>query len=299
MTQQIAVTNEAAHQRLDLFLTKVSSITRSQIKILIQQGLVMVNQASAPARYIVKPGDLVEWQVVTRPTREKPQNLPDIAIVYQDDDLIILDKPAGLITHPGAGTTAETVTMSDIAQAYTTDTDSERPGIVHRLDKDTSGLIMIAKSSSVKKYLQQELAERRIHKTYTALLIGRVEPASAIIRLPISRDPRRPLQRAVNAQGLPAETSYTTVATYPGYTLVHAKPVTGRTHQLRVHFAAIGHPIAGDVTYGHSGRPEGLARQFLHASRLELTGPSGQSILAECQLPMDLQQYLSRLDNLV
>ncbi|HEY6736676.1 MAG TPA: RluA family pseudouridine synthase [Candidatus Saccharimonadia bacterium] len=297
MTQHITVDPTAARERLDLFLATTTGQTRSQLKRLIETGAVQVNRRPATPRYLVKPGDAITLELPAEPATRRPA-APQLRVIYQDDDLVIIDKPAGLVVHPGAGTAPGQSTVADFARTVSSDPDAERPGIVHRLDRDTSGLLIIARTAEAKHFLHQALAKRQIHKTYTALVTGRIEPAAATIDLPLGRDARRPLQQAVVPGGRPAQTVYRTIATYPGYTLVEAQPLTGRTHQLRVHFAAAGHPIVGDATYGQPA-PTGLRRQFLHATRLEFTGPHGQPIRAVSPLAPDLQDYLSRLTNLV
>jgi 23S rRNA pseudouridine1911/1915/1917 synthase len=159
--------------------------------------------------------------------------------------------------------------------------------------------MMIARTTKAKQFLQAQLAAGAVHKTYLALVVGRIEPPAATISLPLGRDPRRPLTRAVVANGRPAQTKYQTQAVYPGYSLVEAQPVTGRTHQIRVHLAALGHPIAGDTVYGGANRPLGLHRHFLHATKLEIPTASGQVLRFECQLPPDLQDCLSQLEKSV
>jgi 23S rRNA pseudouridine1911/1915/1917 synthase len=170
---------------------------------------------------------------------------------------------------------------------------------VHRLDRDTSGLLVLAKSAAAKSALQAQFRSRTVAKTYQLLTIGHPEPAAAVIRLPTTRHPTRPLQRTVSATGRDATTRYRTLTVYPGYSLIEAQPETGRTHQIRVHFAAIGHPVAGDTTYGPARRPLHLQRQFLHAAQLQFTTPSGQTLHLRSPLPPDLATVLARLEKQV
>ena len=186
--------------------------------------------------------------------------------------------------------------MADFARLHTTDPDPDRPGIVHRLDRDTSGLVVLAKHPDAKSYLQQQFSSRSVHKTYLALVVGHLKPAEAVINLPLGRDPAHPLRRAVAPGGRAAVTRYRTLTSFPGYSLLEANPETGRTHQIRVHLASLGHPVAGDTTYGPPKRPLGLKRQFLHASKLNLATPSGQKLELESPLPLDLEQTLRRLE---
>jgi 23S rRNA pseudouridine1911/1915/1917 synthase len=210
----------------------------------------------------------------------------------------VVDKPAGLAVHAGNGTKGQ-ATLADYARAHTSDPDPERPGIVHRLDRDTSGLMVIAKTEAAKTYMQRQFADRTIKKAYSLLTIGTVSPASAVIKLPLDRDRAHPTKRAVVASGRDAVTNYDTVANYPGYTLIKAKPETGRTHQIRVHFAALGHPVAGDITYGQTKRPAGLPRHFLHAAELSFTAPSGKAVTLTSALPADLADFLRKLEEQV
>jgi 23S rRNA pseudouridine1911/1915/1917 synthase len=296
VTRQLTVDEGAAAERLDVYLGAALDVTRSHALRLLKAGHVLVNDAAQRASYLVQPGDRIAvTEPQSQPVAVEPPQLP---VVYEDDDILVIDKPAGLAVHHGSGTAGE-ATVADFARAHTTDSDPERPGIVHRLDRDTSGLMVLAKTLDAKAYMQRQFAERQIHKTYRLLAVGRVDPAEAVIRLPLDRDPAHPLRRAVVAGGREAVTHYRTVANYPGYTLAEASPETGRTHQIRVHFAAVGHPVAGDITYGAPQRPLGLRRHFLHAARLEFTAPSGQKLKLVCDLPADLAQVLRRLEERV
>ncbi|HUD11282.1 MAG TPA: RluA family pseudouridine synthase [Candidatus Saccharimonadia bacterium] len=292
MRRTITVVEGAAGERLDLFLASALDLTRSHIQRLIRGGLVFVNKKTERSGYLLSVGDGI---IIDQPDREthalKPPELP---VVYEDDDVMVVNKPAGLSVHYGAGPVREP-TVADFARLHSSDPDPDRPGIVHRLDKDTSGLLVLAKSIKVKEALQAQFAQRLVHKTYLALVCGRVEPADAIIRLPLDRDPARPLRRAVVSGGRDAVTNYRTLANFDGYTLLEVKPETGRTHQIRVHFATVGHAVAGDITYGPRDRPLGLHRQFLHASALELVLPSGKSLRLESPLPEDLSDVIESL----
>jgi 23S rRNA pseudouridine1911/1915/1917 synthase len=176
------------------------------------------------------------------------------------------------------------------------DADSERPGIVHRLDKDTSGLLVLAKNPTAKAFLQDQFKQRTIAKTYLALVRGRLSEPEAVIRLPIGRNRNQPVKRAVVPGARPAETAYRVIREYPGATLVEVTLHTGRTHQIRVHFSHLGHPVLGDTMYGERQRSVGLGRQFLHAARLGFTAPSGRAVEVESPLPADLAAFLERLD---
>lgn len=294
MRQNLTVTQAAGDRRLDQYLATELGLSRSLIQRWLREGAVTVNSRAERASYLVQPGDEIVLESSEAPSRPAIQP-PDLPVIYEDDDIWVIDKPAGIAVHPGAGRAGE-ATVADWARGRTTDPDPARPGIVHRLDRDTSGLLVVAKSAEAKDWLQQRWRERSVHKTYQLLTIGRVDPEAAVIKLPLDRDPANPIRRRVMPTGKPAVTRYETLAAYPGYTLIQAYPETGRTHQLRVHFAAVGHPIAGDVLYGPPKRPLGLSRQFLHASRLELAAPSGRQLDIASPLPKELTSILSRLD---
>jgi 23S rRNA pseudouridine1911/1915/1917 synthase len=291
--QHLTVGEGAATERLDVYLAAALDVTRSQAHRLITGGHVQVNEGTEKPSYLIVAGDLVEVEI---PQVSVAQGeAPDLPIVYEDDDILVVDKPAGIAAHHGSGTAGQ-ATLADFARQHTTDPDPDRPGIVHRLDRDTSGLIVIAKTAEAKLVMQAQFAGRSVHKTYRLLAVGRISPAEAIIRLPLDRDPAHPLKRAVVASGREAVTHYRTVANYPGYTLVEAQPETGRTHQIRVHFAALGHPVAGDTLYGAPVHALGLKRHFLHAAALEFTTPSGEHLRLTSDLPPDLAKVLRGLD---
>jgi 23S rRNA pseudouridine1911/1915/1917 synthase len=285
LKRELSVTEGAAGERLDLFLTAALDLTRSQVQRRVRSGFVLVNGNAERSGYLVRVADHV---TIDQPDKAATSVIaPELPVIYEDADVLVVDKPAGLAVHHGSGMASE-ATLADFARLHTSDPDPERPGIVHRLDRDTSGLLILARSAGAKAFMQHEFAERSVQKTYLVLAIGQVEPGEAVIRLPIDRDPGRPLRRAVVAGGREAITRYRTLANFDGFSLLEAKPETGRTHQLRVHFAAIGHPVAGDITYGPAARPLGLSRQFLHATSLEFTSPSGQTVQLTSPLPPDL-----------
>ncbi|MBV9282076.1 MAG: RluA family pseudouridine synthase [Chloroflexi bacterium] len=293
------VSEDGAGSRLDTLVAEhVEEISRSLARKLIEAGRVSLN--GAPAKPSAHPavGDLVEVQVELPPSlRAEPENIP-LHIVYQDGELAVLDKPAGLVVHPGAGHAGGTLAnaLTALFPSVRSVGPAERPGIVHRLDKDTSGLMVVALSPAVHQSLQRQIASRTAERRYLALATGQVDPPQAIIRGPIGRDPADRKRMALNVPGSrPAETSYRVLERLPGFTLVEASLRTGRTHQIRVHFAGMGHPIAGDRTY-HGGAIPGLCRQFLHAHRLSLRAPSTGDLLEfESPLPQDLAAVLARL----
>jgi 23S rRNA pseudouridine1911/1915/1917 synthase len=237
------------------------------------------------------------------PVEAPPDSSIHVHVVYEDPDLLIVDKPAGLVVHPSPGHDSGTLVNALLGRAngreYGGIAGVQRPGIVHRLDRDTSGLLMVAKNDAAQLSLMAQLKARRIKKTYLALVMGSVAASVGRIEAPIGRDPRHRTRMAVVADGRPATTGYRVRERLPGWTLLELDLVTGRTHQIRVHLEAIGHPVAGDAVYGTGTSrrgPERLDRLFLHAWRLELTSPSdGHLIRAEAPLPIDLEAVLAGL----
>ena len=239
----------------------------------------------------------------------EPEAIP-LDIVYEDDDVIVVDKPAGLVTHPSPGHASGTLANALLAlplgggavapaSAFGTIAGVERPGIVHRLDRDTSGLLMVARNDAAQASLQAQLKARRVRKTYLGLVGGVVDAQLGRIEKPIGRDARNRLRMAVTADGRPAVTGYRVRERFARWTLLELDLVTGRTHQIRVHLASIGHAIAGDPVYANGGTrrgPDGLERLFLHAWRLEFVSPgSGRLVRCEAPLPDGLERVLEAL----
>jgi 23S rRNA pseudouridine1911/1915/1917 synthase len=221
-----------------------------------------------------------------------------LRIVHEDADLIVIDKPAGLPVHPSPGHSSHTLVNAVLAQCADLSGIGGvgRPGIVHRLDKDTSGLIIVAKNDAAHLSLARQLKERQVEKTYVALVHGRLSPKEGVIDAPIARHPKHRKKMAVVAGGREARTRYRALREIDGFSLVEARPETGRTHQIRVHLASIGHPIAGDALYGRVGAPP-LGRQFLHAARLAFRHPSsGERIELEAPLAEDLERTLHAIE---
>ena len=214
-------------------------------------------------------------------------------IVHLDDDLAVVEKPAGLVVHDAPSVKEQT--LVDKLGEVLGGGEAERPGIVHRLDKDTSGLMVVARNEEAHRALARAVKERDVEREYTALAEGRLGSRKGTIDAPLGRDRRRRTQRAVKGAGSrEARTHFEVIETLPGDTLVHVRLETGRTHQIRVHFAAIGHPVTGDPEYGRAGR-HGLKRQFLHASRLAFEHPSsGEPMEFTSELPEDLREALER-----
>ncbi len=286
-------------KRLDVFLSEIQAeITRSFVKKLIETGQVTVNGAPAKAHYKLKEGDHVSMSVPDpEPLDVKPEAIA-LDVVYEDDCLIVIDKPAGMVVHPAPGHSGGTLVNAllhhckDLAGIGGV----ERPGIVHRLDKDTSGLIVAAKTETGMQSLAQQFKEREIHKVYLAFAKGTFQSKSGVIDAPIGRHKIHRKKMSTRAPaGREAETRYEVIRQLDGFAYVRLFPKTGRTHQLRVHLASLGHPILGDRLYGGTlgpGLPQ-IGRQALHAYRLELTHPGTGNLLQwESPLPADMKALL-------
>ncbi len=290
--------------RVDRFVADATGLSRSYVQKLISDGRLTADGVALRANAIVAAGAELHLDVPP-PTPLDLVPAPDIpvTVVYEDDDLLIIDKPSGLVVHPAPGHSADTLVNALLARAGGADYGGiagvSRPGIVHRLDRDTSGLIMVAKHDGAQASLMAQLKARRIKKTYLALVQGNVAAAVGRIEAPIGRDPKRRTRMGVVADGRPSVTGYRVKERFDGWTLLELDLVTGRTHQIRVHLDAIGHPVAGDPLYGGAlarRGPDGLDRLFLHAWRLELNSPAdGHLIRATAALPTDLEAVLDGL----
>jgi 23S rRNA pseudouridine1911/1915/1917 synthase len=292
--EQFKITPNLADQRLDVAIASYLHISRNQAQQLFKHGDVTINGNGTKASQLTVEHDEVRIMEEEVAPTELPSS-PDLPIVYEDNDIMVVDKPAGLIVHP-ANENDRQVSVVDFARAHgVVDDDEVRPGIVHRLDKDTSGLLIIAKNPDAKRYMQDQFRNRQVHKTYLALVRGHLDREDASINLPLGRKAGDPTKRVVIPLGKAANTKYRTIQGYSGYSLVEATPLTGRTHQIRVHFSALGHAIAGDRIYGERTMPKGLHRHFLHAAHLEFTAPNGERVVCDSELPSDLKSFLSTL----
>lgn len=293
--QVLKVSVKPQKDRLDQFVSdSIKSISRSQAKKLIKAGYILVNDHAIEPSYQVRKGDKVS---VERPAPKevslKAENI-DLKIIFEDEDLIVIDKPAFLVVHPTLDHPSGTVVNALIHHLHKlSTTDSLRPGIVHRLDKNTSGLLVIAKNEASLESLKKQFKDRSVSKEYLALVTGRIEKEWGTIEGPIIRHPKFKSKFTVGVGGKTASTEYKVVKRFEKYTLLLLKPLTGRTHQIRVHLASIGSPIVGDKLYGGKML---LNRQFLHASRLQITHPKTlKKLTFESPLPTDLTQLLDKL----
>jgi 23S rRNA pseudouridine1911/1915/1917 synthase len=293
----------AAGDRLDGFLQRHGGEpdrSRTEWQRLIGVEAILLNgYASRPSERVV-PGDRVSiaGAVVSRPLTLPPEDEVPFAVVYEDPAMIVVDKPAGVVVHPAPGNERGTLVNGLVARfpELRSPGGDLRPGIVHRLDKDTSGLLVIGRTLSAVADLQRQMQSRLTEKRYWILVRGGIDEDEGLIDRPIGRDQRNRQRMAIRRDGRSAQTHFWVRERVAGWTLVEALLLTGRTHQLRVHFASIGHPVAGDATYGRGAALPGLRRQFLHAHLLRLRSPhDGEEHTFEAELPPDLQSVLSRL----
>lgn len=294
MTREYRLVAAVSGGRLDVFVGEnCPGLSRTRAQKLISDGFIRVNGETAKAGRRLDAGDEVLVVIPPEPPSHlSPEAIP-LNIIYEDDDLMVVDKPAGLAVHPAPGHPGHTLVNAVLGRLPDKD-DTLRPGIVHRLDKDTSGIILVAKNRVAQADLAAQFKSRSVSKTYLVLVRGRLTPENGIIEAAIGRDPKNRQRMAVVSRGREARTAYRVVRYIGGYSLLEIKPETGRTHQIRVHLAAIGYPVVGDATYGVKN--PSLSRQFLHASKLGFRLPSsGQYVEFESPLPPDLERALETI----
>jgi 23S rRNA pseudouridine1911/1915/1917 synthase len=294
------VRGSAPPGRFDLAVAAVAGISRAHAQRLIGDGRALVDGRRARASERLEGGETVSVELSTAPDRGiEPEAIP-LRIIYEDAGMLIVDKPAGLVVHPSAGHAHGTLVHGllgrarDRGEPLGSIAGVERAGIVHRLDKDTSGLLLVAKTDAAQASLMGQFAARTIEKEYLALVRGEAPAARGRIEAPVGRHPADRKRMAVVAGGREAVTEYEVLGAGGGYTLLALHPRTGRTHQLRAHLAYLRLPIAGDRRYGGAVGPGGLARQFLHADRVALDRPGdGARLVAWSELPDDLRSSLA------
>jgi 23S rRNA pseudouridine1911/1915/1917 synthase len=289
--REYVVPAREAGRRLDQFVVHDSGFSRATVQRLIRQERVRIGGTPRKASYRVRGGDQV---VVTVPPPEvaalAPEPIP-LDVLYEDDDLVVINKPPGLVVHPGAGRPGGTLVNALLSRypGLIAVGGVERPGLVHRLDKETSGCLVVAKGDAAHRHLSRQFEARQVHKTYLALVHGSVKPAQGRIALPIGRHVRERKRMAVRTRkGRETETVFRVLRSTAHCSLVEVKPTTGRTHQIRVHLAAIGYPVVGDTLYG--GRRERrsrwkVPRHLLHAWRLAFVHPRTGTVM-ECTAPV-------------
>lgn len=304
--QRFVVSPEMTGQRLDRALAHVTAATRSHIKTLIEHACIRVAGEVKKAGYVLRSGEEIEmWPYADPPANAMPQNLP-LDILYEDKFLAAINKPSGMVVHPAPGQWQGTIVNALLArwgwQAGAPD--NLRPGIIHRLDKNTSGVLLVAKDPTTQERLSLQFKERQVEKMYLAVVVGSLARSRGEIHLPIGRHPSDRKKMSVHAhQGRVAISRYSVIGEALGISLVHLFPKTGRTHQLRVHLAALGHPIIGDLVYGSSSRFNTLPtvlrdfpRHALHARALRFFHPVTQQPLTVCApYPEDFQRVFAML----
>ena len=297
----MSVSPEDVGQRLDRYLTTIlGDLSRTTVQQLITSGSALVNGRKSKPGYMLRDGDEIQL-IATTPAIDEVSARPTVMrldIVYEDQDLLVVNKPAGMVVHPAPGHQDDTLVNALLAYfpALRESDESLRPGIVHRLDKDTSGLIIVAKNAPAQAALLEQMQRHAIIKRYLALVDGNVALDQGSIDAPIGRDTRHRQQMAITAVGSrQARTHFKVLERYARHTLLMVQLETGRTHQIRLHLKAIGHPVVGDPVYGSGTvfKRAPLQRQFLHACQLSFTHPfSGETIELEAPLPADLQAVL-------
>ena len=301
MTRELTAATEHAGVRLDAFLSADGALTRSQAARLIAEGRVRVNGKPAAKSARLSGGETVTVDVPQpRETALPPQDIP-LDVVYEDDDVIVVNKPSGLVVHPAPGHPDGTLVnalLYHCGDSLSGIGGEKRPGIVHRIDRDTSGLIIAAKNDAAHLALSAQLKDHSLSRTYECLVTGNMKQDSGTVDAPIGRSSADRKKMAVVPTGRRAVTHWEVVARYPGVTHLRCRLETGRTHQIRVHMAYIGHPILGDTVYGAKKPVPGLTGQCLHATGLRFVHPrTGEPVELHCPLPPEFTAMLQKLQN--
>jgi len=313
--QSFTVNAEESGRRLDrVVAAHCPELSRTRVQELIDEGLVLLNGKAAKGSHKIRTGDVIEVVAQERPAlRAEAENIP-LEVLYEDNDVLAVNKPAGMSVHAGAGNSRGTLVNALLGrgQSLSRDGDALRPGIVHRLDKETSGIVLVAKNDFAHARLSEAFRQRTIRKIYVALVQGELREEGGRIELEIARDPRRRTRMAAKLAGAlanarEARTDWRVLCRIDATSLLEVELHTGRTHQIRVHFAALRHPVVGDTLYGaseklHVGRAtlSPLGRNFLHAARIGFAQPhTGEMIELTAPLPEELREYLARLAALV
>ena len=301
--EKIIVPDNDAGMRLDLFLSMRTDLSRSGASILIKNELVKVNGNKILKKYILKPGDEVTYEKPKPvPSEIVPEDIP-LDIIYKDPYLLVVNKPAGMVVHPSAGNNSKTLVnalMSHCKGTLSGINGVIRPGIVHRLDKDTSGLLIVAKTDEAHIGLAKQIKEHSFLRIYNAIVLGKYKEKTGEINLPIGRDPKNRKRMAVTEKNSRnALTLYRVMEEYSGYSLVEFELKTGRTHQIRVHSAYMGHPVAGDPVYLPQKMRKNAGGQYLHAKKIGFIHPiSLQYLEFDSQLPERFFSFISKIRNI-
>jgi 23S rRNA pseudouridine1911/1915/1917 synthase len=288
--ESFEVALEESGERLDTLVARRLGVSRSAARRMIESGLARVDGSEVAPSYKTHAGERVEAQIVEE--RLQGEDIP-VPIVFEDEHLLVVDKPTGLVVHPGAGNRSGTLVNALLSWGIAGGEEEERPGVVHRLDRDTSGLMVLAKGEEAYSGLVAALSERRVRRVYRTIVVGEGLPETGTVDSPVGRDPANPTLMAVGL-GRPAITRFEVMHEAAGYTMLRARLETGRTHQIRVHLKAIGHPVYADPLYG---KPVPGRRLWLHAEVLAFVHPvTGEELELESSIPEDLREAARTLD---
>ncbi len=298
----IQITEQNINQRLDMYIASLDlELSRSMVQKMIENGQILVNSKKTKTSYKIKFGDIIQIKI------EEPKEIGLMAqdipldIIYEDDDIIVINKPKGMVVHPGNGNPDGTLVnaiLNHCKESLSGIGGEIRPGIVHRLDKDTSGLIIVAKNDKAHINLSEQIQKRNVKKIYTALVRGIIPEDTATINMPIGRSSVDRKKMAVRKDGKEAITHIKVIKRYNKYTLISVKIDTGRTHQIRVHMAEIGHPVVGDEVYSNGKNEFNIHGQMLHSTSLDFTHPiTGKPLHFEAGLPEYFKEVLKKLEN--
>lgn len=282
--EEYTVSSDEEGERLDRLVASLTGMSRSAARRSVENGLVAVDGESVPPARKVRGGEMVSVEIVAEPELEA-EDIP-VPVIFEDEHVIVVDKPAGLVVHPGAGHSSGTLVNALLSRGIFGGDDPVRPGVVHRLDRDTSGLLALAKSEEAHAGLVSQLSERRVGRVYRAVAVGEGLSRSGTVDSPVGRHPDNPILMAAGV-GKSAVTHFEVLQTAPGYTMLRLRLETGRTHQIRVHLSAIGHPVYADPLYGEAIENQ---RLWLRAEELSFAHPvSGEKLAFEVPIPEDLR----------
>ena len=304
-TEALILTADQAGERVDVFLSRsIENLTRSAAAKLLEEGAVLLCGKPVKKNYKMNIGDELEITLPEpEPVEAVPQNIP-LDVVYEDEDVIVVNKPVGMVVHPAAGHPDGTLVnalLYHCGNSLSGINGQLRPGIVHRIDRDTSGLIISAKNDVAHQRLADQLQDHSLYREYEAICVGNLKEDTGTVNAPIGRHNTDRKKMAIDYKnGREAVTHWKVLGRYPGFTHIQCRLETGRTHQIRVHMASTGHPLLGDIVYGSKKPYPGLAGQCLHARKLSFVHPrSGERITVECQLPDWFTQVLTKLGRMV